>query len=171
MGGMDDKTPNAYEEAWDGLTQTGTDSVINGVGGNDLIRYDSPSFSGVTVHASLVMNSAAGYNGQYSDFGITVKPEMMEGLEMVMLLVKQRLLVLQLMTYDICKICLRSNYNWLSKSESDATAASNSDESETFGISYQVTMTSQYLTHSTMMVLGIMMRSTQVYQLHTLWAV
>ena len=38
MSGMDDKTPNAYEEAWDGLTQTGTDSVINGYSGNDLIE-------------------------------------------------------------------------------------------------------------------------------------
>ena len=59
MGGMDDKTPNAYEEAWDSLTQTGTDSVINGAGGNDLIRYDSPSFSGVQVSASVTMNAAA----------------------------------------------------------------------------------------------------------------
>jgi outer membrane protein OmpU len=82
MGGMDDKTPNAYEEAFDGLTQTGTDSVINGAGGNDLIRYDSPSFSGVQVHASLTMNAGAAQNGQYNDFGITISPEMVEGLSL-----------------------------------------------------------------------------------------
>ena len=48
---MDDKTPNAYEEVWDGVTGADTD-VIGGHGGNNLLRYDSPSFAGVTAHAS-----------------------------------------------------------------------------------------------------------------------
>ena len=141
MGGMDDKTPNAYEEAWDSLTQTGTDSVINGVGGNDIIRYDSPDFSGVTVHAAVKMNSAAAYNGVYNDFGIVVKPEMVEGLELGYAFGETEATAgtpiddsTMYVTYAYGPITV--GYQ---ESESDATSATNSDESETFGISYQIT--------------------------------
>ena len=40
---MDDKTPNAYEEAWDSLTTTGTNAVINGAGDEMIYQIDSPS--------------------------------------------------------------------------------------------------------------------------------
>ena len=140
MGGMDDKTPNAYEEAWDSLTQTGTDSVINGVGGNDMIRYDSPDFSGVTVHASIVMNSAAGYNGQYTDFGIVVKPEMVEGLEIGYAFGETEATAGT--PIDDSTVYVTYAYGPITigyqESESDAVSATNSDESETFGISYQI---------------------------------
>ena len=44
-----------------------------------MIRYDSPDFSGVTVHASMVMNSPfTMVNTLTLD---PVKPEMVEGLE------------------------------------------------------------------------------------------
>ena len=151
MGGMDDKTPNAYEEAWDSLTQTGTDSVINGAGGNDMIRYDSPSFSGVTVHAAMIMNSAAGYGGQYNDFGVVIKPEMMEGLEIGMAFGETEATAgtpiddsTAYITYAFGPVTI--GYQ---ESESDASAASNSDESETMGISYQITdeLSVSYNTH------------------------
>jgi outer membrane protein OmpU len=77
MSGWDDKTPNAYEEVWDGVA--GADKLINGAAGNNLLRYDSPSFSGVTVHASYV-NAAAGGVSMYHDMGIQIKPEMVDGL-------------------------------------------------------------------------------------------
>jgi len=141
FGAVDDKTPNAYEEAWDSLTQTGTDSVINGVGGNDMIRYDSPDFSGVTVHAAMVMNSAAGYNGVYNDFGIVVKPEMMDGLEVGYAFGETEATAgtpiddsTMYVTYAYGPVTI--GYQ---ESESDAASATNSDESSTFGISYQVT--------------------------------
>ncbi len=93
MSGWDDKTPNAYEEAWV-LATTDTDTsgsndevvMINGRAGNALWRYDSPTFSGVSIHASYVQAaSAAGENdhgdvNSYTDFGIQIAPEMMEGL-------------------------------------------------------------------------------------------
>jgi outer membrane protein OmpU len=95
MSGWDDKTPNAYDESWgvatvDATTSdtTGTNEVvmINGRAGNNLWRYDSPSFSGVSIHASYVQAAAAageadhGDVSSYSDFGIQISPEMMEGL-------------------------------------------------------------------------------------------
>ena len=140
MGGMDDKTPNAYEEAWDSLTQTGTDSVINGAGGNDLIRYDSPSFSGVQVHASVTMNAGAAQNGQYNDFGITVKPEMVEGLELGYAFGETEATAGT--PIDDSTMYVKYAFGPVTvgyqESESDAASATNSDESSTFGISYQV---------------------------------
>jgi outer membrane protein OmpU len=141
MGGMDDKTPNAYEEAWDSLTQTGTDSVINGAGGNDLVRYDSPSFSGVSVHATMTLNSAAAQNGQYTDFGIVVKPEMAEGLEIGYAFGETEAAAGT--PIDDSTLYVKYAYGPVTigfqQSESDAASATNSDESDTFGVSYQVT--------------------------------
>ena len=85
MGQWDDITPNAYEEVWDGTN--GADVRIDGRSGNNLLTYDSPSFSGVTLklaHAQSDASTAAGNNNAdfsaYTDFGIQVSPEMVEGL-------------------------------------------------------------------------------------------
>ena len=80
LAGMDDKTPNAYEEAWDAGTSVADDTLV-GRSHNDSIRYDSPSFNGITVHAYHSEQADAGA-GAYQDFGITIKPEMVEGLEL-----------------------------------------------------------------------------------------
>ena len=80
LAGMDDKTPNAYEEAWDAGTAVADDTLV-GRSHNDSLRYDSPSFNGITVHAYHSEQSDAGA-GAYQDFGITIKPEMVEGLEL-----------------------------------------------------------------------------------------
>ena len=79
LAGMDDVTPNAYEEAWDAGT-TVADNTLVGRSHNDSIRYDSPSFNGITVHAYHSEQADAGH-GAYQDFGIVIKPEMVAGLE------------------------------------------------------------------------------------------
>jgi outer membrane protein OmpU len=85
MSMMDDKTPNAYEEAWDSLG--GTDAiVINGHSTNNMLTYTSESFSGVQFTVAYVPGeagdaAAAGTNEEvYVDFGVTVTPEMVDGL-------------------------------------------------------------------------------------------
>jgi outer membrane protein OmpU len=93
MSGWDDKTPNDYEEAWVlatvDTTTTGTNDevvMINGRAGDALWRYDSPTISGVSVHASYVQAASAasendhGDIGSYTDFGVQIAPEMVEGL-------------------------------------------------------------------------------------------
>jgi outer membrane protein OmpU len=97
MSGWDDKTPSAYEEVWAyasrdaALTDTtGTNEVvmINGRAGNALWRYDSNAMSGVSVHAAYVQAAAAagendhGDVSSYTDFGIQIVPEMVEGLSL-----------------------------------------------------------------------------------------
>jgi len=81
LGGWDDVMPSAYEESF-GLTTS--PSVINGVSGDNLWRYDSPSFSGLTVHASYQAanqgTTTLGSQSAYTDIGVQYAPEMMEGL-------------------------------------------------------------------------------------------
>jgi outer membrane protein OmpU len=81
LSGWDDVMPTAYDESF-GLTTT--PSVINGVAGDNLWRYDSPSFSGLTVHASYQAKEqgtvTTGSQGAYTDIGFQYVPEMLEGL-------------------------------------------------------------------------------------------
>ena len=85
MGQWDDMTPNAYEEVWD--TTASADRRIDGRSGNNLLTYDSPSFNGVMfkmahqVDHETTASTNQNYDlGQYTDFGIQISPEMVEGL-------------------------------------------------------------------------------------------
>jgi outer membrane protein OmpU len=94
MSGWDDKVPTAYEEPWalvdsDQTTTTTANtevSLINGVSGDALWRYDSPDFNGASIHASYrqgvnAEGQSSGANiSAYNDFGIQISPEMVEGL-------------------------------------------------------------------------------------------
>ena len=84
-GAVDDKTPNAYEEAWDvidtnGATTGGTPTVINGGGGDNMFVYSTPSMGGAVAQVSYQNHGGADANESYTDFAITVTPEAVEGL-------------------------------------------------------------------------------------------
>jgi len=92
MSGWDDMTPNAYDEPW-GLIASDTDTdgsnevhIINGISGDALWRYDSPTVNGVSVHAAYKQSATAASEstgadvGSYTDFGVQIAPEMVEGL-------------------------------------------------------------------------------------------
>ena len=84
MGGWDDMTPSAYEESW-ALTKTSAatpvgNTVIGGFSGNNLWRYDSPTIAGASFHAAYQSASQTGNVSAYSDWGVQIAPEAMEGL-------------------------------------------------------------------------------------------
>jgi len=87
VGGWDDVMPTAYEEVF-ALTKRQSDDlvgggniVIAGASGDGLWRYDSPSFSGASIHAAYQSaNATSGRTSSYSDMGIQIAPEMVEGL-------------------------------------------------------------------------------------------
>jgi len=138
VSGWDDMTPTAYEEVWD-LTAGADTNRISGASGNNMIRYDSPSFSGVSVHASYV-NAAAGGVSMYSDFGIKISPEMVEGLtvgyasgeveETVGVFVDESV---AFVTYAFGGVTL--GYQ---ESEADGPTTTQDDDSTSMSISYQV---------------------------------
>ena len=81
MGGWDDVVPHAYEESW-AVTAEAGDDVVNGVSGENLMRWDSPSISGASVHVAYQDAAQTTTASTYTDFGIKVSPEMVEGLEL-----------------------------------------------------------------------------------------
>ena len=139
VSGWDDMTPTAYEEVWD-LTAGADTNRIAGASGNNMIRYDSPSFSGVSVHASYV-DAAAGGVSMYSDFGVKISPEMVEGLtlgyatgeveETAGVFIDESVMFV---TYAYGPVTV--GYQ---ESEKEGNNASNTDEFEAFGITYAVT--------------------------------
>ena len=82
LDAMDDKTPNAFEESWD--ITAGTTAPPNGDEDDNMFTYKSPSVSGAVLTIGYVPGGekdGGTPNGGYTDFGITVKPEAVEGLE------------------------------------------------------------------------------------------
>ena len=74
FGAIDDKTPNAYEEAWavvdtDGTATTGSATVINGGGGNNMFIYTSPDMGGV-VFSAAYQNHNSDVTSSYMDYSI-----------------------------------------------------------------------------------------------------
>ena len=138
VSGWDDMTPTAYEEVWD-LTAGADTNRIAGASGNNMIRYDSPSFSGVSVHASYV-DAAAGGVSMYSDFGVKISPEMVEGLtigyatgeveESAGVLIDESVMFV---TYAYGPVTV--GYQ---ESEADGPTATTDDDSTSMSISYQI---------------------------------
>jgi outer membrane protein OmpU len=85
FGAVDDKTPNAYEEAWDvidtnGSTAAGTPTVINGGGADNMLIYTSPSMGGATATVAYVNAGGSDAAASYMDFAVAISPDAVEGL-------------------------------------------------------------------------------------------
>ena len=143
MSMMDDKTPNAYEEAWDGLDSGSTAVVINGYSGNNMITYTSESFSGAVFTVAWIPSEATAATGNkstYVDYGVTITPEMVDGLSLGYAAGTTEITAgtevdesTMYATYAVGGLTI--GYQ---TSEYDAPTASASDDSTAIGISYAV---------------------------------
>ena len=144
LGAVDDVTPNAYEEVWD--TTTGADERIDGRSGNNLLTYNSPSFNGVMFkvgHQQADTSTATDNSldvGSYTDFGIQITPEMVEGLSIG---------YAQATLDDTATTEIDHENLWVKYAvggftfgyqtiEADGSTADKNDESTSWGISYAV---------------------------------
>ena len=148
MSMMDDMTPNAYEEAWDGLGGT-TAIVINGHSANDMITYTSENFNGAVLTVGFVPSEATGTttaekaaaNDQtYVDWGVTITPEQVEGLTVGAAFGTTELT--EGTEVDESTMYVKYAYGSFTvgyqNSEYDAPTAAASDESTAWGVSYAV---------------------------------
>ena len=146
MGMWDDVMPTAYEEPWD-ITSGASAARINGVSGNNIWKYKSPSVSGVTVHAAhqfLNQGTAGTANNvtvdSYTDFGIEISPEMVEGLTIGY--GTGELADTATTTIDHSTIFVKYAFGSLTvgyqEHEADGPTATKTDESESMAISYAV---------------------------------
>ena len=142
MSMMDDKTPNAYEEAWDGLGTTAV--VIGGHGANDMLTYTSENYSGAVFTVAFVPSEAAGSTSgnesTYVDYGVTITPEAVEGLSLGMAMGTTEITG----GTEVDESTMYATYAWngftvgYQSSEYDAPTSSASDDSVAIGISYAV---------------------------------
>ena len=145
MGQWDDVTPNAMEEVWDGTS--GADVRIDGRSGNNLIAYDSPSISGVTfklAHVQAADSATASGNdideSAYTDWGIQIAPEMVEGLTLgyaQATMEDSATTEIDQYTYFI-KYAVGGATIGYQYHEADGHTAATTDESTTWGVSYAV---------------------------------
>ena len=151
IGGWDDVMPTAYEEVF-ALTKRQADAatdgntVIAGFGGDNLWRYDSPSVSGISFHAAFqgADSAASGKTpakvSSYSDMGIQVAPEMVEGLSIgyaVGEYDETATVAIDISTLWV-KYAVGSFTVGYQSSEREGTAAANDDESDSWAVSYAV---------------------------------
>jgi len=140
MSALDDVTPNAYEESWDGVTGADTGTRVGGSSGDNMFTYTSPSISGATVTMAYLNASDAVTDVSYTDFAIAYSPEMVDGLtvgygqgdtEVVTGTEIEHTAMYVKYTYGSVTVGYQEN-------EADGAAASNDIDFEAFGISYAV---------------------------------
>ncbi len=144
MGQWDDVTPNAYEEVWD--TTAGADVRIDGRSGNNLLTYDSPSFNGVQFKMAHQVADAATGTGNgldlsaYTDFGVQISPEMVEGLTIGYAMAELDDTTSTSIDHDtlFVKYAVGGFTLGYQTSEADGSTAGKNDESTQWGISYAV---------------------------------
>ena len=150
MGGWDDMMPTAYEEVF-ALTKNQSDAAtgagnltIAGHGGDNIWRYDSPSVSGAqfsVAYQSADSGTAAGRISSYSDMGIKVSPEALEGLT-VGYAVGEFDEASGTLGIDVSTMYATYAYGSFTvgyqDSENDGPTAADSDESDSWAVSYAV---------------------------------
>ena len=147
VGGWDDVMPTAYEEVF-ALTKNVSDAAtgagnltIGGFSGNHLWRYDSPSISGVSVHAAYQSQAQTGNVSSYSDMGIQIAPEMVDGLT-IGYATGEYDESATVLGVDVSTMWVKYVYGSITvgyqESEDDGPTSATTDESKSMAISYAV---------------------------------
>ena len=140
MSALDDTTPNAYEESWDGVTGADTGTRVGGSSGDNMFTYTSPSMSGAQVTLAYLNASAATNAVSYADFAISYTPEMIDGLTVGYGIGETEAVAGTIIddTTMYVKYVYGSATIGYTNSESDGAAATSDLEFEAFGVSYAV---------------------------------
>ena len=82
VSAMDDKTPNAYEESWDGVTDADEETVPNGLSADNMFTYKSADLGGTTITVGYVPSGVAGKTPKdgYMDFSVVNSNGLVDGL-------------------------------------------------------------------------------------------
>ena len=142
FGAVDDKTPNAYEEAFDiidtdGTSASGSPLVINGGGGDGMFIYTSPDMGGATLTAAYRNHESAAAES-YTDFAIAFTG--IEGMSLGAAISNNTVAVnndsdetTMYATYAVGGVTLGAQV-----SDMDRTTVNTDQESVSYGITYAV---------------------------------
>jgi outer membrane protein OmpU len=142
FGAVDDKTPNAYEEAFDiidtdGTSASGSPLVINGGGGDGMFIYNSPDMGGAVLTVAY-RNHESDAAESYTDFAIAFTG--IEGMSLGAAISNNTVAVgndsdetTMYATYAVGGITLGAQV-----SDMDRTTTNTDQESVSYGITYAV---------------------------------
>jgi outer membrane protein OmpU len=142
LSAIDDKSPNAYEESWDGVTNGDEETVPGGTTGNNMFTYKSPDVGGATITVGYVPsgNTTTPAEG-YTDFSVVASPEAVEGLTVGFGIGE----VQETAGTTTDDTIMFATYAYgpvtagLTMSESDSSAANSDVEFESYGVTFAVT--------------------------------
>lgn len=82
VSAIDDKTPNAYEESWDGVTNADEETVPDGLSADNMFTYKSADLGGTTITVGYVPSGVAGKTPKdgYMDFSVVNSNGLVDGL-------------------------------------------------------------------------------------------
>ena len=141
MSALDDVTPNAYEESWDGVANADSGTLVGGSSGDNMFKYVSPDLGGAVVTIGYIPGgSAKSTTGSYMEFAVAVTPDAVEGLTVGFGMGETE----ETAGTVIDKQALYAKYTYGSvtvgyqMNEADGPASSDDVEFTAFGISYAV---------------------------------
>ena len=142
MSAIDDKTPNAYEESWDGVAEADEETLVGGTTSNNMFTYKSPDIGGAVITIGYVPGGTASKTttGSYMDMGITVTPEAIEGLTVGFAMGESE----ETAGSAVDEQTLYATYSYgsltvgYSMSEADGPASTDDVEFSAFGLTYAV---------------------------------
>ena len=141
MSALDDVTPNAFEESWDGVANADSGTLVGGSSGDNMFKYVSPDLGGAVVTIGyLPGGSAKSTTGSYMDFAVAVTPDAVEGLTVGFGMGETE----ETAGTVIDKQALYAKYTYGSvtvgyqMNEADGPASSDDVEFTAFGVSYAV---------------------------------
>ena len=82
LSAIDDKSPNAYEESWDGVTNADEETVPDGISADNMFTYKSADLGGTTITVGYVPSGVAGKTPKdgYMDFSVVNSNGLVDGL-------------------------------------------------------------------------------------------
>ncbi len=143
LSAIDDKSPNAYEESWDGVTDADEETVPDGLSADNMFTYKSPSFDGTTVTIGYVPSGVASVTPKdsYMDFSIVNSDGIIDGLTVGFGIGETEASVGT--TIDDSILYATYSTGGLTvgavKSEEDGPTSATSLDFEAFGITYAIT--------------------------------
>jgi outer membrane protein OmpU len=148
LSAIDDKSPNAYEESWDGVTNADEETVPDGISADNMFTYKSPDFSGTTVTIGYIPSGQLSTSGSnvtpkdgYMDFSVVNKGGLIDGLTVGLGMGETESTVgttiddtILYATYSTGGLTIGAVM-----SEEDGPASSNSVDFEAYGVTYAIT--------------------------------
>mgnify|MGYP005689140461 CR=1 FL=1 len=143
VSAIDDKTPNAYEESWDGVTDADEETVPNGLSADNMFTYKSADLGGTTITVGYVPSGVAAKTPKdgYMDFSVVNSNGLVDGLTLGLGMGESE----EVVGTTIDNTILYGTYTTggltigVQKSEADGSTSATTVDFQAVGVAYAIT--------------------------------